>query len=168
MGEAGQTLPELPTGRQEGRTAFVDLVRLAMAHAAGSGWSQIVLSDPDFVDWPLGERAVVNALQDWAQSGRQLRLLARDFSSMRERHPRFVQWRVTWSHLIEAHMVTGASEGELPSAIWTPDWFLERLDVLRSTTVASRDAERRTALKERIENGWHKGRPAFAATTLGL
>ncbi|WP_372658539.1 hypothetical protein [Hydrogenophaga sp.] len=158
----------LPTGRLEGRVAFADAVRLALHHAALSGWSQILFSDPDFADWPLGESAVVDALQAWAGRGRRLRLLARDFSVLRLQQPRFVRWRVNWGHVIEAHGLASASDGEVPSAIWTPDWSLERLDLVRCTAVATRQPDRHLALKERLEQVWAKGRPAFAATTLGL
>lgn len=158
----------LPTGRFEGRLVFADLVRQALACAAQEGWSSIVLSDADFADWPLGERAVVDALQNWARQGRHIRFLARDFAPLRQLHPRLVQWRVTWSHIVEAHACSGASGNDLPSAIWSPGWNLERLDAMRCTLIATRDAERRVALRERLDNCWHKGSPAFPATTLGL
>eukprot|EP01038_Epipyxis_sp_PR26KG_P003901 gene3901-5592_t len=60
-------LPPLPTGRLQGRQVFVDTVRLAFEVAAEQGWNHITLSDPDFADWPLGERAVVDALNRWAR-----------------------------------------------------------------------------------------------------
>jgi len=165
--EAAPPCP-LPTGRFEGRLAFADLVRQALACAAQEGWSSIVLSDADFADWPLGERVVVDALQDWACQGRHIRFMARDFAPLRQLHPRLVQWRVTWSHIVEAHACSGAAGNDLPSAIWSPGWTLERLDTMRCTLIATRDAERRVALRERLENCWHKGSPAFPATTLGL
>lgn len=158
----------LPTGRMEGREAFTDLVRQALAAAAHDGWPLLVLSDADFTDWPLGERAVVERLQAWARQGREIRFLARDFGPLRLAHPRFVTWRTTWSHLVQAQVVPNASGSELPSAIWTPSWMLERLDPVRSTLVASTDARRRTGLRERLDACWHKGAPSFAASTLGL
>ncbi|MDG5975703.1 hypothetical protein H010_10596 [Hydrogenophaga taeniospiralis CCUG 15921] len=162
-------LPQtLPVGRLEGREAFAGLVRQALACAAHEGWPRLVLSDPDFADWPLGERAVVESLQAWAGHGRHIQFMARDFAPLRQLHPRLVQWRTTWSHLVEAHACTGATGADLPSAIWSPGWTLERLDVLRCTLVASNDAERRVALRERLDACWHKGSPSFAATTLGL
>lgn len=158
----------LPEGRLVGRVAFGDAVRAAMAAAAAEGWSGIVLADDNFDGWPLGERAVVEGLNAWARQGRRLRLLARDFTLLRQQHPRFVQWRTTWSHLVEAHGVPQASPHEIPGVIWTPTWTLERLDPVRCTLVAERSAERRVALAERLDDWWAKGRPAFAATTLGL
>lgn len=161
-------LPSLPTGRLQGRQVFVDTVRQAFEVAAGQGWNHITLSDPDFADWPLGERAVVDALNRWAHRGRTLKMLAHNYDQLRLLHPRFVQWRVTWSHLIEAHACPGASGAELPSALASPVWTLERLDPLRNMLVASRDAERRVALRERVNECWLKSVPAFPASQLGL
>lgn len=158
----------LPTGRLEGRQVFLQTVRQAFQAAAEQGWSHITLSDPDFVDWPLGERAVVESLNRWARRGRTLKMLARNYDQLRLQHPRFVLWRVTWSHLIEAHACPGASGSELPSAIGSPVWTLERLDPLRYTLVASTDAERRVALRERVNECWLKSVPSFPASHLGL
>ncbi len=161
-------LPALPTGRLEGRQVFLQTVRQAFQAAAEQGWSHITLSDPDFVDWPLGERAVVESLNRWARRGRTLKMLARNYDQLRLLHPRFVQWRVTWSHLIEAHAYPGASGSELPSAIGSPVWTLERLDSLRNTLVASTDAERRVALRERVNECWLRSAPSFPASQIGL
>ena len=127
-----------------------------------------MLSDADFADWPLGERAVLESLNAWATSGRQLHFLAKDFNVVRERHPRLVQWRTTWSHLVEARVCSGAAGEGLPSALWTPHWTLERLDTKRCTMVASTQAPRRLALRERIDACWHRGAPGFPASVLGL
>jgi len=158
----------LPEGRLSGRTAFVDLIRRALATAAQEGWPRMVMCDTDFADWPLGERDVVASLSAWSQRGRSLHLLARDYSVLRQMHPRFVQWRVTWGHLVEAQACASASAGELPSVLWTPGWTLQRLDPVRCTMVVSRDAERRVALQEQLQQWSLKGTPAFPATTLGL
>lgn len=166
----GDTAPQpaLPTGRLQGRQVFLDTVRQAFEVAAEQGWSHITLSDADFADWPLGERAVVDALNRWAHRGRTLMMLAHNYDQLRLLHPRFVQWRVTWSHLIEAHACPGASGAELPSAIGSPLWTLERLDRLHNTLVASVDAERRVALRERVNECWLKSVPSFPASRLGL
>lgn len=158
----------LPEGRFVGRLAFADAVRQALAAAAAQGWSQLWLVDDDFADWPLGESAAIQSLNAWAQRGRRLRLIARDFAALRRLHPRFATWSATWQHLIEAHALSQASPHELPGLVWTPGWTLERLDPVRFTLVASHDAERRVALHERLDEWWKKGQPAFAPTTLGL
>jgi hypothetical protein len=158
----------LPEGRLVGRVAFTDAVRQAIGAAASQGWPMLWLVDDDFADWPLGERSVIAGLNAWARRGRQMRLLARDFSAMRALHPRFAAWRTTWAHIVEAHAVAQASPHELPGVIWTASWTLERLDPVRSSLVASHAPERRVALHERLDEWWIKGRPAFAPTTLGL
>ena len=158
----------LPEGRLSGRLAFTDLIRQAFATAAHEGWPRMFLCDADFADWPLGERDVVASLNAWSMRGRSLHLLARDYSVLRQMHPRFVQWRTTWSHLVEAQACASASMGELPSVLWSPVWTLQRLDPLRCTMVVSRSAERRVALQEELQQWSLKSTPAFPASTLGL
>lgn len=158
----------LPTGRLLGREAFLALVRQALSCAADQGWSSLVLSDPTFEDWPLGERAVVDSLQAWARSGRHIRFLARDFSAMQRLHPRLVRWRVTWSHLVEAHACSADRVPQVPSALWSPGWRMERIDVERCVVVASELRAPGVALRERLDACRQLGRPSFAASTLGL
>src|SRR4051812_23478037 len=98
--EAGP--PALPSGRFEGREAFRQLVRDALACAAREGWREIILCDADFSEWPLGEREVAQSLQDWSATGRRCTLLARKWDSVVRSHARFVAWRKTWSHIIDA------------------------------------------------------------------
>jgi hypothetical protein len=159
---------DLPQGRFEGREAFAQLVRDALAAAAREGWREIVLSDASFADWPLGERAVAEALQAWSQGGRRCVLLARRYDEVVRRHARFVDWRKTWSHIVEARGCPSADALELPSAIWTPQWVMRRLDPERCTGVSGSEAERRFALRELLDEWLQKSSPAFPATTLGL
>ena len=158
----------LPEGRLSGRKVFIDLLRQAFAAAAQQGWTRIVLCDPDFADWPLGERDVAASLNAWASRGRTIHLIARDYAVLRQMHPRFVQWRTTWSHLVEAQACASASVDELPSVFWSPAWTLQRLDPVRCTLVASRSPERRVALQEQLQQWSLKGTPAFPASMLGL
>lgn len=152
-----------PEGRFQGREAFAGLVRQAAALLAREKCSPVVFSDADFSDWPLGERAVVEALHAWAGQGRVVRWLARDFSAVRQVHPRLAQWRAIWSHIVEAR----AWPAPL-SAIWTPVWTMERIDPERCVVVATADPGRCQALRERIEACWERGTPSFPATVLGL
>ena len=111
-----------------GAIAFQQLVRDALACAAREGWREIILCDPDFGDWPLGERAVAQSLQAWSAAGRRCTLLARRYDEVVRRHARFVNWRTTWSHIVEARACASADPLELPSAIWSPGWVMQRLD----------------------------------------
>ncbi|MCG2593883.1 hypothetical protein LZ009_13950 [Ramlibacter sp. XY19] len=158
----------LPSRRFEGREDFRQLVRDAFATAAREGWRELVLADATFDDWPLGERAVVDSLQSWAKSGRHCVLLAKRYDAVVRKHPRFVTWRGTWSHIITAVACPSADALELPSAIWSPSWVLERRDLERSNGYCGSEPDRRVALREGLDEWLRKATPAFPATTLGL
>jgi hypothetical protein len=162
------TGPELSSGRFSGRDAFQQLVRDALACAAREGWRHIILSDPDFADWPLGERAVIESLQSWAKGGRRCTLLARRYDEVLRRHARFVTWRGTWSHIIEARRCAAADAQELPSAIWSPGWVLQRLDLERCNGFTGAEPERRLALHERLQEWLRQSSPSFPANIPGL
>lgn len=163
-----QEATALPDGRFSGRAAFQQLVRDALARAAQEGWREIILSDANFADWPLGERAVAQSLHDWSASGRRCTLLARQWDEVIRRHARFVSWRSTWSHIIEARACSSADPLEIPSAIWSPGWVMQRLDPERSNGYGGAEPERRLLLRESLAEWLGKSSPAFAATTLGL
>jgi hypothetical protein len=158
----------LPDGRFQGREDFRQLVRDALAAAAREGWRELILSDASFEDWPLGERAVIDSLQAWSETGRRLVLLARRYDTVQRQHARFVQWRSRWSHIIEARACPAADPLDLPSAIWTPQWVLERREPERSIGYCGSEPERRVALREVLQEWLQKSTPSFPATTLGL
>jgi hypothetical protein len=158
----------LPSRRFEGREDFRQLVRDALATAAREGWRELVLSDASFADWPLGERAVVESLQSWSKTGRQVTLLAKRYDDVVRMHPRFVQWRGKWSHIITAVACPSADLLDLPSAIMSPAWVLERRDIERSNGYCGSEPERRVALRESLAEWLRQATPAFPATTLGL
>ena len=158
----------LPEGRFEGRLAFQQLVRDALACAAREGWREIILCDPDFSDWPLGERAVAQSLQDWSASGRHCTLLAHRYDDVVRRHARFVTWRKTWSHIIEARGCHSADPLEMPSAICSPGWVMQRLDPVHCNGYSGSEPQRRLLLRENLREWLQKSSPAFPAVTLGL
>ena len=160
--------PELLHGRFEGRLEFAELVRRSFDLAAEQGWREIIICDPSFEDWPLGERRVAQALHDWAASGRKLTMLAQNYNEVMRRHARFVSWRRAWSHIVECRGSASVSASDLPSAFWSPVWVFERLDPARSTGMAGPEAARRLALRERLAEKLQRSSPAFAATTLGI
>lgn len=159
----------LPDGRFEGREAFRQWLRDAFACAAREGWSEIVLSDADFSDWPLGERDVVEALQQWSRGGRRITLLAGDYGAVVRMHPRFVQWRVRWEHIVTARKARGVNVQDVPSVMWTPRWVLQRLDPVRCNGVAGTEPGRllsqREVLREWLED---RSSPGFPSSVLGL
>jgi hypothetical protein len=158
----------LPDTRFEGRVWFQQLVRDALATAAREGWREMILSDASFEDWPLGEREVAASLQAWAKSGRRLVLLARRYDLVVRQHARFVQWRNTWAHIVTASACPAADPLEIPSALWSPHWVMERRDIDRCVGYCGGEPERRVALREALQGWLQKSTPAFPATTLGL
>lgn len=159
---------DLFEGRFQGPEQFAQLVRDALAAAAREGWRELLLSDPRFTDWPLGERAVAQSLTDWSSSGRKCILLARRWDEARFRHARFVTWRQTWSHIIDARACPSADEFELPSAIWSPAWVLHRRDPVRSTGFCGREPERRIELRQQIDEWLRRSAASFPAGIAGL
>lgn len=143
-------------------------MRDALACAAREGWHEIVLADADFAEWPLGERAVVQSLQEWAANGRRCTLFARRWDDVVRRHARFVTWRGQWAHIIDARACRSADALEFPSAIWSPGWALRRLDGERSSGWCGPEPQRRLLLREDLQEWLRKSSPSFPAHTLGL
>jgi hypothetical protein len=155
-------------GRFSGRNEFQQLVRGALARAAGEAWREIILCDASFEDWPLGERAVVESLQAWSRSGRRCTILACRFDEVSRRHARFVAWRRQWSHIVDCWACASANPQDFPSALWSPAWALVRVDAEHSTGLCSDDPARRLQLRELLGQWQRKSVPGFAVTTLGL
>ncbi len=166
--EAGALGRSLAEGPFTGPTAFADLIRNALLRANNEAWSEMVWSDATFEDWPLYEKTVVEGLNAWSRKGRKLTLLAHHFDAMRRLHPRFVEWRVRWDHLLECRVCKGVEASEFPSALWTPTWALGRLDLVRSTGVATTEPRMRLLLREELEQRKRQSSPGFSATLLGL
>lgn len=159
----------LPLGRFEGREAFRQRVRDALERAARDGWPELVFSDFDFADWPLGEQEVVQSLHRWAGQRRRLTLLAGNFDAITRLHPRFVQWRVRWDHLVLARKARVVNSQDVPSVLWSPAWVLQRIDPVRSNGVSANEAERIIRQREQLDE-WMQSRsaPGFPASVLGL
>ena len=155
-------------GRFAGREAFQQTVRAVLSQAAAEGWPEIILSDADFEDWPLGEAAVAQSLNTWAKSGRRLILLANTFTAIQNRHFRFVRWRQTWDHIIDCRRCKAGESTALPSAIWTPVWLMHRLEGDRIQGVLSNEPSRRFQLRETLTECMKRSAPGFPASTLGL
>lgn len=158
----------LPNGRFEGRSAFQQLLRDALAKAADEGWREITMCDPNFEDWPLGEREVVDALQAWARPGRKWTMLAGSFDEVTRRHPRFVNWRRTWSHLIDCRAVRSTDPSQMPSCLIGPGWVMRRLDFEHCTGISGDEARRRVDLQESVGEWLRRSSPSFPSTVLGL
>ena len=159
---------DLAQGRFEGPTEFAQLIRMAFATAASQGWREIIICDSTFEDWPLGERSVAESLNAWAKSGRKLTMVAKSYNEVTRRHARFVTWRRMWAHIVESRAINTVSLDDLPSALWSPEWVFQRVDLVRSTGFSGIEVNRRVVLKEKLDECLKRSAPAFAAITLGL
>lgn len=158
----------LPRGRFLGRLAFEEIILNAFQHAASEGWAEMILSDTDFSDWPLNQNAVIESLTAWAASGRTLTLLANQYDEVHRYQPRFTVWRRTWGHLVEARVCDEPTRGDVPSAIWSPTWFLRRTDRAHQSGYSSSDRVMSAHLKELLTERLRTSAPGFPASVLGL
>lgn len=158
----------LTAGPFDGPTEFADRLREAFGGAASQGWPALWCCDAQFADWPLGETAVIEALQAWASSARRLRLLMREDRQLRERHPRFVAWRRRWDHIIECRLCAASDAADLPSGLWTQGWIVERHDPAGSRGSSTDSQVAVASLQHRLDDAFARGRPGFPASILGL
>jgi hypothetical protein len=63
---------------------------------------------------------------------------------------------------------TSADPLEIPSALWSPGWVMERRDLERSNGYCGSEPDRRIALRESLNEWLRQATPSFPATTLGL
>lgn len=161
-------LPPLPQGRLQGRSAFQQAVRDALLRAAREGWHELIVCDADFADWPLGERAVAEALQDWSRSGRRFRMLAMRYDGLPRWHARFVKWRQTWDHIIECRVCRSSDALAFPSVFWGPSWVMQRIDTGQDVLLCDHEAARRVALRQLLDECRRDSAPGFPSSVLGL
>jgi hypothetical protein len=153
----------------DGRRAFARAVRLALECAAENRVRELCFCDPDFVDWPLSDAGVLQALTRWARPKRQLLIVAHHYEDLPLKHPRFVAWRRTWAHLIHCRAAPELSPGELPSLLLgSPRASLQRLETVRSQGRWLTDEDDWRTWREVVDAVLQRSEEAFPAHTLGL
>lgn len=155
-------------GRFAGRIAFAQLIRDSLAAAAEQGWNQLILCDGGFEDWPLNEKEVIDSLNAWARGGRSFTVVASQYDGIVRQHPRFVNWRRTWGHIVDSRICRQIDSVNFPSVLWSPRWALQRLDPVRCSGIAGAEPERIVQIREQLQELLQVSSPGFPATTLGL
>ena len=150
------------------RSEFIAAVRSTLQQSLAAGSGEILCSDPDFADWPLDEPALLDALTAWARPHRRLVLLAQQYDDLQRRLPRFVRWRVTWSHVVQAYTPNELSAGDHPTLIVGGPVMLEMLDRPRWRGRVSEEGADAHRAREALDVILQRSSSAFAATTLGL
>jgi hypothetical protein len=151
------------------RSEFQTSLKEAFAMIAESGVSEIWLCDANFADWPLNETEVVSLLARWSFAHRRCNVLSLDFGVLQQRHPRWVQWRRDWAHVV--HCVTPDESGgsQLPTLLFAPGVVSVRLaDRIRYRGRFSTAAEDAARTREEVAALFQRCVEAFPASTLGL
>ena len=152
------------------RAAFHAGVAWAVAAASATEARQMRWVDQDFADWPLDDSALLQSLGDWLRRPqRRLEMLAHDYEKMATRHPRFTEWRRTWSHVVDTRAMTEDHGLVLPAWIVVDrQAYVELLDRSRWRGRAGVDPHHTSLLALEIDALAQRSVPDFPATRLGL
>jgi hypothetical protein len=151
------------------RLEFQDALHEAFADMARTGCREAWLSDEDFAGWPLNAPAVIEHLTQWAQAHRKLTVVARHFDELVRRHPRWVQWRRTWSHIVACRTAEDADAGDVPTMLLAPGLVVVRLfdaDHVRGSV--SRDPADALRGRELVDAVLQRSSEFFPSTIFGL
>jgi hypothetical protein len=154
----------------EGPTEFAQALRDAMATASEHSTRRLCWCDEDFAAWPIGEAEWLAQLTKWARvSGRELVLIARDYSIIERRHPRFAMWRRDWAHVIQCMVPDEARTEALPT-LWidSDDQALRVFDREHLRGRIGFDRVDRQRAREDFDAILQRAGPGFSAVTLGL
>lgn len=157
-----------PQGRLEGRRAWADLLHLMLELALRDEVRELIWCDPDFRDWPLGERVFNERLHAWTHAGGHLKLLALDYRPVVQQHARFVQWRTTWSHRVEARQAPRELQEGFPAMVCRTGWGAQRTVTSHPVVLAFSEPARVQGLLLSWQSLWDRSSAGFPATTLGL
>jgi hypothetical protein len=151
------------------RREYTDALLEGFAELARVGCRDVWISDEDFAEWPLNSPAVVERLTQWAQSHRRLTVIARRFDELARRHPRWVEWRRQWSHVVECRSNEEAGVGEIPTLLLAPGvisvWLFDRVNYRGSI---SRDPADWIRNRELVDAVLQRSVESFPATILGI
>ena len=109
------------------RADFQHAVATALAQAEAAHSREIVLSDPTFADWPLNDRAIVDALSRWVDSRCTLTVIAHTFDELARHQLRFVAWRQQWSHAVRCRSDPELGAEQIPTVLLVPGQCVLRL-----------------------------------------
>lgn len=151
------------------RSQFDAALRSALGEAAAAGARELRWCDEDFAAWPIGERAVVEQLTRWAASSRRLTVIARSFDEIARRHPRWVEWRRNWAHIVDCRANLEIATGEFPTVLLAAGTVSLRLsDTFRHRGRLDHGAAEATRCRETFDAVLQRSVEAFPATTTGL
>lgn len=149
---------------------FSAAVRTAVETALARETRSLLWVDPDFAAWPLGDAVLLEAITAWLRRPqRRLVLLGSRWDRLERAHPRFAQWRMPWSHAIEAREPADLGPDELPTLLLDDGPVVLELwerDPPRGRAV--RDAATAAVARDRIDAPLQRSMPAWPVKPLGL
>lgn len=160
--------------RIDGRATFLQTFVELLQEAAEGRWPNICLCAPHFLDWPLGDVAVVDALTQWARRGgqRHLDVLAANYEHWPQHHPRWLRWYQTWAHLVTCWQASEDLADPLPSILLLhrqqETVSLQLTNSHYQTGWLNRGGPRAALAHREIDVILQRSTPGFSASTLGL
>lgn len=158
-----------PLNAIDGRQAFTDAIRALLLQLPELAPREVWMIDAAFDGWPLDEPAVLDALTAWLRlAGRQLNIVANDFSAVQQRFPRFGNWRKPRVHALQAWQPTPEDRLPLTAQLLASSAAIELLD---ATHWRARKVSDRADLRSLNENAGtllRRCQSAWPVTTVGL
>jgi hypothetical protein len=154
----------------EGPVDFAQALRGAMVRAGEQQTRRLCWCDDDFAAWPIGEAEWLSQLTRWARlGGRELVMIARDYTVIERRHPRFAMWRRDWAHVVQCLLPEESRTEALPT-LWidSDDQALRVFDREHLRGRIGFDRVDRQRAREDFDAISQRAHPGFAAVTLGL
>lgn len=163
-------MSDQPTRRiTETRSEFQQSLRNALDQIAEEGCRELTFVDPDFEAWPLGEQNVLDDLTRWAKSHRKLTMVARSYDEIPRKHPRFVDWRRNFAHVVSCREPDEADVDDMPSILLAPGLLvLRRIEVTQWRASYSTDPADAIVWRDSLDALLQRSSEAFPVTTLGL
>jgi hypothetical protein len=163
-------MSELPAHRIiTSRSEFQEALRDAFALAADQGCREVFIADPNFADWPLGDRVVIESLTRWAYAHRKLTVLAQSFDEFARRHTRWVTWRRQWAHVVDCRALAETDAGQLQGLFLAPGHVTVRvLDPEHYRASVSFDPADAIRVRDHLDALLQRSEEAFPVTNLGL
>lgn len=153
----------------DGRAAFQQALRDALATLAEADCREVWLCDRDYADWPLNEPAILDQLTSWAYAHRRLVVVASHFDAVARRHPRWVDWRRRWDHVVQCRVVDAGDEESIPCLLLAPPVVALRLqDAARYRGAVTRELADMVTWRADFDAYLQRSYESFPATTLGL
>lgn len=167
--ENGQTPSQ--TGLFLGQKEFVIALKDCICQACEQGANTLILCDIDFSLWPLDDGEVLAALQRWANSTsnqRMLMMVASSYAFIDQQHGGWVRWRKMWDQRVQCWQVGEQRDPNLPCVFWSEHSMLKVLDKGRCMGRVSSDRLQLSQGKAQLNEYIRQSDPAFPASTLGI